>query len=520
MMLRRSEALPDLRERKRFAGPLDIRAPEDHAVVEQQKAPAAPIWSPAIKRALGDFGTAMRSGVVDEMKRAARDVVDATSAYYRISGVPTFAHDPVPWQLIEHALPIEELAPGEHTERAVGRFIDVFDDAVKPMLRGQMMRHLERGKAVDQYVTDDERIAYNRNPLVARSLIQGADESRAQDSTRQGSRAGIRATTLENALEREDRPRQFREMLYGRSPEGSPDTATNLQYGTPAGAKGLLDDDIEESEEVDVLSPASRDDRFGPPWYTPGDWRKARDPRTAGGTRLIGPERLTPTQRKNLAERNWIFPTDGDPEYGPVGLNYPFFGARRREGGPSTFHGGYDARFRKAQPGSGNAANKQVVAATRARFKKFTRYAKDGVTVINKITFDLGDGMELEMLHVEPTPEIMAMERQLQAEEARANAARSAGRPIPTVKYPEVDAGYPLGEVDWPPAQPGKKRPPPHDHTHMQLITTVDGVRSTVDITDYMERRARRFWRHPTNDWLEGRYDDIFGANLPAPLTR
>ena len=66
MMMRPSNAYFDLLNRKKFTGPLDIRTPEDRLVVEQQNAPAAPIWSPAIKTALGEFGKAMHSGVVDE----------------------------------------------------------------------------------------------------------------------------------------------------------------------------------------------------------------------------------------------------------------------------------------------------------------------------------------------------------------------------------------------------------------------------------------------------------------------
>jgi hypothetical protein len=161
--------------------------------------------------------------------------------------------------------------------------------------------------------------------------------------------------------------------------------------------------------------------------------------------------------------------------------------------------------------GSNQKPDKRVVAATKATFMRFERTDRFG-NVINKVVFSLGDGLTLEMLHVEPTAELLAMDRQIRADEARANAARQAGRPVPQVRYPELDAGHPLGEVD---ALPGKKA---HDHTHMQLITTVNGDRWTVDITPYMERRARRFWRHSTNDWLERRYDDVFGQDLPTGL--
>lgn len=299
---------------------------------------------------------------------------------------------------------------------------------------------------------------------------------------------------------------------YGQAFQTRTSPAAGARLGAPAGARGPLDEDIGEAyDDPDALRPTSKSAAYGPPWYTPGDWRKHRDPRTSGNSLLVGPERLSQAQKKNLADRNWIFPTDGGPEYGPDGVNYPYFGARRSAGGPPTFHGGYDARFRKPAAGSNQKPDKRVVAATRAKFKRFERTDSKG-NVINKVIFDLGDGLTLEMLHIEPTPEILAMDRQVRADEARANAARQAGRPVPNVRYPELDAGHPLGEVD---ALPGKKA---HDHTHMQLITMVNGERWTVDITPYMERRARRHWRYPTNDWMERRYDDMFGQDLPPGL--
>ncbi|MEQ1863764.1 MAG: hypothetical protein ABL996_03830 [Micropepsaceae bacterium] len=181
MMLRRSQALPYVWERKRFTGPLDIRTPEDRPVVEQQKTPAAPIRSPAIDKALGDFGEAMRSGLVDAMKHAARSVVDATSAYYRMSGVPTFAHEPVPWQLIEHALPVEHLAAGEHTVQAVGHFVDVFEGSVKPMLIDQISRQMKRGSERPMHEIDDATGTgaelFARDPSLVRSIWNERDEA-------------------------------------------------------------------------------------------------------------------------------------------------------------------------------------------------------------------------------------------------------------------------------------------------------------------------------------------------------
>ena len=104
----------------------------------------------------------------------------------------------------------------------------------------------------------------------------------------------------------------------------------------------------------------------------------------------------------------------------------------------------------------------------------------------------MGDGLTLELLHVTPTAELLAASKRIEQEEAQAKAAMTAGQPSRAVNYPEMDAGVSLGEID-----------PTHDHTHLQLLTTIDGIRGSVDLTPYMERRARRYWRQPTDDWIE-----------------
>jgi hypothetical protein len=142
MMLRRLQATPVPWERKKFAGPLDIRAPEDHLVPEQERTRNQPIWSVAIGKALEELNFAARGQIESEMKRVAKGVVDATSSYFRMSGVPAFAHDPVPPQLIRDALPVEHLEPGDVMEHAVDRFVDLFDESIRPSLRNQVIKQL------------------------------------------------------------------------------------------------------------------------------------------------------------------------------------------------------------------------------------------------------------------------------------------------------------------------------------------------------------------------------------------
>ncbi|MCE9521207.1 MAG: hypothetical protein K8S25_02095 [Alphaproteobacteria bacterium] len=116
----------------------------------------------------------MQSGIKDAVAASTKKIVDATSAYFRMSGVPTFAHDPVPPQLIKAVLPAEHLAPGEHTAMAAHRFVDLFENSVKPMLREQVSKHLGRGSAFDTHramlQNKDERDAGEPNLSIVRNV--------------------------------------------------------------------------------------------------------------------------------------------------------------------------------------------------------------------------------------------------------------------------------------------------------------------------------------------------------------
>ncbi|MCE9521198.1 MAG: hypothetical protein K8S25_02050 [Alphaproteobacteria bacterium] len=186
MIMSRLQTLADPLGRKKFTGPLDIRAPEDHLVMEHKRQEAAPITSPAIEASLEDFDAAMRSGLKDAVAASTKKIVDATSAYFRMSGVPTFAHDPVPPQLIKAILPAEHLAPGERTAMAAHRFVDLFEDSVKPMLREQVAKHLGRSSAFDTHTSmlqnKDERDANELNGSLLRNAMARRDaDSRTLD---------------------------------------------------------------------------------------------------------------------------------------------------------------------------------------------------------------------------------------------------------------------------------------------------------------------------------------------------
>jgi hypothetical protein len=162
----------------------------------------------------------------------------------------------------------------------------------------------------------------------------------------------------------------------------------------------------------------------------PDRWRRHPDPHTPGGHILISPDELPERQQKNLREREWVSPTQQVPDYGPTGLGDSYFGSYRAPGrGPQDwyFHGGLDFKGSK------------VVLPTRARFKEL-RYSR---VYGYMISFDLGDGMTLSLLHVQPTAELLAL-------------AKSGDHPI-------WDARHELGVVD-PTVYKGKG-----DHVHVQI---------------------------------------------------
>jgi murein DD-endopeptidase MepM/ murein hydrolase activator NlpD len=147
-MASRSQTYPAYRQPRAYEGPLDLRAPEDQNV--GANGDEMPVWSPAIRQAMSEFQRATARRDLGEMKRAATNVVDATAAYYKMSGVPLFAHDPVPPQLLAEMLPPERLSEGATAARAAANFVELFDDSVKPMLKMQVGKLLKAVNATDR----------------------------------------------------------------------------------------------------------------------------------------------------------------------------------------------------------------------------------------------------------------------------------------------------------------------------------------------------------------------------------
>jgi hypothetical protein len=114
----------------------------------------APIWSPAIKRALDDWHAAKRDRDENALKDAARDMINATAAYHRAGGVPLFAHRPLPPQFVASELRDLPDLPQSHFVGLVDAFVDKFDDNAKSVVAHQVVATLKRQRTAKDEVAD------------------------------------------------------------------------------------------------------------------------------------------------------------------------------------------------------------------------------------------------------------------------------------------------------------------------------------------------------------------------------
>jgi hypothetical protein len=122
---------------------LDIRAPEDvFATHEQIAARDKAIQSPIVDRSLFEWNVAKRSGDDQALRRAAKAIVDATAATFRIQGVPLFAHAPLPPQFVEAELDGVDRLPAAHRAAVLNDILGKFEESVKPLVSQQFAMHL------------------------------------------------------------------------------------------------------------------------------------------------------------------------------------------------------------------------------------------------------------------------------------------------------------------------------------------------------------------------------------------
>jgi hypothetical protein len=174
MLLTRPFVASDALKRKRPTGSPDIRAPEDRMVARDDGEEHAPISSPEIEKAIVNWVTARRHGDEEELKRAGREVVDATAGYYRAGGMPLFAHHPLPPQLVEAEV---RAAQGGVTADTLRRFVGLFDGPVQRAVRQQAAGLLQRPRPLSGERTEaqmsDEHGAGEQSGLFAPMAYNG-----------------------------------------------------------------------------------------------------------------------------------------------------------------------------------------------------------------------------------------------------------------------------------------------------------------------------------------------------------
>jgi hypothetical protein len=190
MLLTKPFVASDAFKRKRPSDHPDIRAPEDRMVARDDGEEHAPISSPEIEKAIVNWVTARHDGDEDDLKRAGREVVDATARYYRSGGMPLFAHHPLPPQLVKAEVGD---AQSEHAAGVIGGFIRAFDDAVQPAVslqvnsalaharkdgpQGQMRSIYNAGEGAERQSSILRSQLYDRHPLRPAAMSLTRDES-------------------------------------------------------------------------------------------------------------------------------------------------------------------------------------------------------------------------------------------------------------------------------------------------------------------------------------------------------
>lgn len=173
---------------------------------------------------------------------------------------------------------------------------------------------------------------------------------------------------------------------------------------------------------------------------------------------LVTPFELSRQQQANLfggkpirgKRRGWISPTDSGPNYTLLTQGFGYFGARRKGGGRNSHHGGLDFVGTDVR---------MPTDATLIEMYEDVEYGRDAngnpVVVRSKgytLVFDLGDGMQLSLLHV-------ALSKELLDRWARIKSSSSGA----DMGMRWIPIGTPLGKVDFS-AYGGK-----NDHVHLQI---------------------------------------------------
>ena len=446
----------DLR-RPLFPVPEDIFASDDQVAERHEQ----DVRSPAIDRAIDDWNVAKEQGDESALRDAAKAIVDATSAAFKLQGVPLYAHPVLPPQFVKAEAAGLASFSRDRRNDAFNTLLNLFDPSAKPGGKNQFVASLE--------------------------------PARDPESTGEHGKASDAETRFAAA---HAQPRGAQNGPHTR--QANPQQQATSQRPSWWRQEDLLSE--EEGGEAGLRPTPSPNGPFAPPkpdeepaaGFEYEAWKQKVDPKTSSGTVLVSPKRLTRRQQENLLGRNWISPTGKPSGAGLLEEGYGYFGAARRgSGNTKAHHGAYDAPYKYPSDPEFDAQGKPIKYArtvrlpTRATYLGFVPHVQNdpvyGKRTISMFRFSLGDGIVLEMLHVEPNPAFLS----------RLAAAQRAGAPL------EFDAGEILGDVDG-----------DHDHTHIQIrVSGPNGEKWVVDPTFFLEKKARTFLRMPMPDLIDDAID-------------
>lgn len=190
-MLRKPYRIPNAtprdHRRPHFPVPEDIFAADDQIARRHEE----DVHSPAIDSAIADWSDAKQSGDEGALRTAAKAVVDATAATYRLQGVPVFAHPVLPPQFVKAETGSLNGLRADQRKTAVSALLDKFDQSARPMAAQQLMAGL--------------RLSPELSSRDARGNLNNATTTRLADTYRQPEAADSRARMTQTILRQQDR---------------------------------------------------------------------------------------------------------------------------------------------------------------------------------------------------------------------------------------------------------------------------------------------------------------------------
>lgn len=131
--------------RLHFPVPEDIFASEDQVAERHER----DIRSPAIDQAIDDWNVAKEEGDEHGLRTAATAIVNATSAAFKLQGVPTFAHPVLPPQFVKAETSGLVGLPKDRRNDTLNYLLNLFDPSVAPGGRLQFTTQLRRDGATN-----------------------------------------------------------------------------------------------------------------------------------------------------------------------------------------------------------------------------------------------------------------------------------------------------------------------------------------------------------------------------------